>query len=112
MVLGVTAIAYETVTSPEGLLPLLTPMSEIARAWRPTSAAVAKTAAGAFCLTASAKGKNGEFSLRSRRICATLWCSSSLIVFITGLSDGNMPRPLRLIRINCPKVFRVQMTLS
>jgi len=27
---GVTAIAYETVTSPEGALPLLTPMSEIA----------------------------------------------------------------------------------
>ncbi len=27
---GVTAIAYETVTSPQGTLPLLTPMSEIA----------------------------------------------------------------------------------
>ena len=27
---GVTAIAYETVTSPSGMLPLLTPMSEIA----------------------------------------------------------------------------------
>ena len=27
---GVTAIAYETVTSPEGTLPLLTPMSEVA----------------------------------------------------------------------------------
>jgi alanine dehydrogenase len=30
MAVGVTAIAYETVTSPEGTLPLLTPMSEIA----------------------------------------------------------------------------------
>jgi len=30
MEVGVTAIAYETVTSPEGTLPLLTPMSEIA----------------------------------------------------------------------------------
>jgi len=27
---GVTAIAYETVTSPQGALPLLTPMSEVA----------------------------------------------------------------------------------
>ena len=27
---GVTAIAYETVTSPQGTLPLLTPMSEVA----------------------------------------------------------------------------------
>src|SRR5262245_18092643 len=27
---GVTAIAYETVTSPQGSLPLLTPMSEVA----------------------------------------------------------------------------------
>ena len=27
---GVTAVAYETVTSPEGTLPLLTPMSEVA----------------------------------------------------------------------------------
>ena len=30
MAAGVTAIAYETVTSPQGTLPLLTPMSEIA----------------------------------------------------------------------------------
>ena len=30
MAVGVTAIAYETVTSPQGTLPLLTPMSEIA----------------------------------------------------------------------------------
>jgi alanine dehydrogenase len=30
MAVGVTAIAYETVTSPESTLPLLTPMSEIA----------------------------------------------------------------------------------
>src|SRR4029078_5943684 len=27
---GVTAIAYETVTSPQGTLPLFTPMSEVA----------------------------------------------------------------------------------
>jgi alanine dehydrogenase len=30
MAAGVTAIAYETVTSPQGTLPLLTPMSEVA----------------------------------------------------------------------------------
>jgi alanine dehydrogenase len=30
MVSGVTAIAYETVTAPDGTLPLLTPMSEVA----------------------------------------------------------------------------------
>jgi alanine dehydrogenase len=30
MAAGVTAIAYETVTSPQGALPLLTPMSEVA----------------------------------------------------------------------------------
>src|SRR6201995_148983 len=30
MASGVTAIAYETVTSPQGTLPLLTPMSEVA----------------------------------------------------------------------------------
>jgi hypothetical protein len=111
-VLGVTAIAYETVTSPEGMLPLLTPMSEIARAWRPTSAAIAKTGAGAFCLAASAGAKNGEFSLRSRRICAMLYCSSSLIVLITGLSDGNMPRPIKVDQDQLSESFRVQMTLS
>jgi alanine dehydrogenase len=30
MAVGVTAVAYETVTSPQGTLPLLTPMSEVA----------------------------------------------------------------------------------
>jgi len=30
MAVGITAIAYETVTSPQGALPLLTPMSEVA----------------------------------------------------------------------------------
>ena len=31
---GTTAIAYETVQLPSGLLPLLYPMSEVAGAWR------------------------------------------------------------------------------
>jgi len=35
MAAGVTAIAYETVTSPSGTLPLLTPMSEIAGCMAP-----------------------------------------------------------------------------
>jgi alanine dehydrogenase len=39
---GVTAIAYETVTSPQGTLPLLTPMSEVAGRMAPQ--------AGARCL--------------------------------------------------------------
>ncbi len=39
---GVTAIAYETVTSPQGTLPLLTPMSEVAGRMAPQ--------AGAHCL--------------------------------------------------------------
>jgi hypothetical protein len=39
---GVTAIAYETVTSPEGTLPLLTPMSEVAGRMAPQ--------VGAHCL--------------------------------------------------------------
>ncbi|MDO8533675.1 MAG: alanine dehydrogenase [Xanthobacteraceae bacterium] len=39
---GVTAIAYETVTSPQGSLPLLTPMSEVAGRMAPQ--------VGAFCL--------------------------------------------------------------
>jgi alanine dehydrogenase len=36
---GVTAIAYETVTSPQGTLPLLTPMSEVAGRMAPHVAA-------------------------------------------------------------------------
>jgi alanine dehydrogenase len=39
---GVTAIAYETVTSPQGTLPLLTPMSEVAGRMAPH--------VGAYCL--------------------------------------------------------------
>jgi len=39
---GVTAIAYETVTSPQGSLPLLTPMSEVAGRMAPQ--------VGAYCL--------------------------------------------------------------
>jgi alanine dehydrogenase len=39
---GVTAIAYETVTAPDGTLPLLTPMSEVAGRLAPQ--------AGAMCL--------------------------------------------------------------
>jgi alanine dehydrogenase len=35
MAVGATAIAYETVTSPEGMLPLLAPMSEIAGGMAP-----------------------------------------------------------------------------
>jgi alanine dehydrogenase len=42
MAAGVTAIAYETVTSPEGTLPLLTPMSEVAGRMAPQ--------VGAHCL--------------------------------------------------------------
>jgi len=36
---GVTAIAYETVTSPQGTLPLLTPMSEVAGRMAPQAGA-------------------------------------------------------------------------
>ena len=39
---GVTAIAYETVTNPQGFLPLLTPMSEVAGRMAPQ--------VGAYCL--------------------------------------------------------------
>ena len=38
---GVTAIAYETVTGPQGTLPLLTPMSEVAGRMRRMSARIA-----------------------------------------------------------------------
>jgi alanine dehydrogenase len=38
---GVTAIAYETVTSQQGTLPLLMPMSEVPGAWRRMSARIA-----------------------------------------------------------------------
>jgi len=57
IVLGVTAIAYETVTSPEGMLPLLTPMSEIARPWRPTSAAIAKNGGRGVLLGGICRGQ-------------------------------------------------------
>ena len=46
---GVTAIAYETVTSPQGALPLLTPMSEVAGRMAPH--------VGARCLE---KGNGGR----------------------------------------------------
>jgi alanine dehydrogenase len=46
---GVTAIAYETVTSPQGTLPLLTPMSEVAGRMAPH--------VGAHCLE---KGNGGR----------------------------------------------------
>jgi alanine dehydrogenase len=49
MASGVTAIAYETVTSPQGALPLLTPMSEVAGRMAPQ--------AGARCLE---KGNGGR----------------------------------------------------
>ena len=53
MASGVIAIAYETVTSAQGTLPLLTPMSEVAGRMAPMSAPVAwrrKTAAAGCCL--------------------------------------------------------------
>ena len=56
MASGVIAIAYETVTSPHGTLPLLMPMSESRVAWRHMSARVAwkrKTAAAGCCSAAS-----------------------------------------------------------
>ncbi len=46
---GVTAIAYETVTSPAGTLPLLTPMSEVAGRLAPQ--------VGAHCLEREAGGR-------------------------------------------------------
>jgi len=46
---GVTAIAYETVTSPQGALPLLTPMSEVAGRMAPH--------VGARCLENGAGGR-------------------------------------------------------
>jgi alanine dehydrogenase len=49
MAAGVTAIAYETVTSPQGTLPLLTPMSEVAGRMAPH--------VGAHCLE---KGNGGR----------------------------------------------------
>jgi alanine dehydrogenase len=49
MAAGVTAIAYETVTSPRGTLPLLTPMSEVAGRMAPH--------VGAHCLE---KGNGGR----------------------------------------------------
>src|SRR5499433_728124 len=49
MAAGVTAIAYETVTSPQGALPLLTPMSEVAGRMAPH--------VGAHCLE---KGNGGR----------------------------------------------------
>jgi alanine dehydrogenase len=49
MAVGVTAIAYETVTSPQGTLPLLTPMSEVAGRMAPH--------VGAHCLE---KGYGGR----------------------------------------------------
>jgi alanine dehydrogenase len=51
---GVTAIAYETVTSPQGTLPLLTPMSEVAGRMAPH--------VGAHCLE---KGNGGRGVLLS-----------------------------------------------
>jgi alanine dehydrogenase len=64
---GVTAIAYETVTSPQGSLPLLTPMSEVAgrmgrRMW--VRAAWRKRTAGAACCSAACPAFR-------RRMC---WC--------------------------------------
>src|SRR5262245_4081584 len=46
---GVTAIAYETVTSPQGTLPLLTPMSEVAGRMAPH--------VGAHCLQKEQGGR-------------------------------------------------------
>ncbi len=46
---GVTAIAYETVTSPQGSLPLLTPMSEVAGRMAPQ--------VGAHCLEKVNRGR-------------------------------------------------------
>src|SRR5256714_1652083 len=48
---GVTAIAYETVTSPTGTLPLLTPMSEVAGRLAPH--------VGARCLEKENGGRGG-----------------------------------------------------
>src|SRR5215468_9051481 len=49
---GVIAIAYETVTSPQGTLPLLTPMSEVAGRMAPRVAWKRKTAAAGCCSAA------------------------------------------------------------
>jgi len=49
MAAGVTAIAYETVTSPQGTLPLLTPMSEVAGRMAPH--------VGARCLERTSGGR-------------------------------------------------------
>ena len=49
MASGVTCIAYETVTSPKGGLPLLTPMSEVAGRLAPQ--------VGAHCLEKAAGGR-------------------------------------------------------
>ena len=48
---GVTSIAYETVQLPDGSLPLLAPMSEVACGWRRRSARTtcSATVAGAGC---------------------------------------------------------------
>jgi len=53
---GVTAIAYETVTAPNGSLPLLTPMSEVGRPYVDPGgsgqSAEGQTAASAYCSAA------------------------------------------------------------
>ena len=67
---GVTAVAYETVTSPEGTLPLLTPMSEVAgRMSIQVGAACLQKAQGgrAFCSAAYRASWLARWSFLRRR---------------------------------------------
>ena len=66
---GVTAIAYETVTSPQGTLPLLTPMSEVAGRMAPH--------VGAHCL----EKENGG---RGVLLCGVPGVSPATVVVLGG----------------------------
>src|SRR4029079_15243438 len=64
---GVTAIAYETVIGPQGTLPLLTPMSEVAGRIAPH--------VGAHCLEKE-NGGRGVLLARRARVSAGTECGS------------------------------------
>jgi alanine dehydrogenase len=77
MAAGVTAIAYETVTSPQGTLPLLTPMSEVAGRMAPHAGArCPKGERRAVCCSAAYRVPPADVVIR-RRVPAAMPPSSA-----------------------------------
>jgi alanine dehydrogenase len=79
---GVTAIAYETVTSPQGTLPLLTPMSEVAGRMAPH--------VGAHCLE---KGNGGRGVLLGGVPGVGMWSRCFVDEPISLLLQSSYPAP-------------------